>query len=188
VEEERGLRVGLIVAGHLMWVSTAALRLLHSDREREHTSDAPRLLHWYPPLVWIPLLVATFSKVAVIELPEALQIGGLALAVAAALFGATAMWSLGRAYAVRLDTFKGYGLRTGGIFAVCRHPYYLAIILYHLGASAVLGSLLLLAATAWLILPYTIARIVAEERLLERAFPEFAAYRARTPELLPFPR
>jgi protein-S-isoprenylcysteine O-methyltransferase Ste14 len=117
------------------------------------------------------------------------QVAGVGLALAGSLFAAWTMWSLGKSYGVRTDVFEGHRLKASGPFAVVRHPQLLGIITYHVGASLALESLALLAITAVAIVPYTAIRVGAEERVLRAAFgPEYDAYSARVPRLLPLPR
>src|SRR5438876_1135944 len=102
----------------------------------------------------------------------ALRFVGLVIAVASAAFAAWAMWSLGRSYGIRMDVFAGHSLKTDGPYAVVRHPMYLGIVLFHLGASLALESPLLLVATAIFVAPFTAVRIGAEEKVLRDAFGE----------------
>jgi len=97
------------------------------------------------------------------------------------------MWSLGRSYGIRMDVFEGHSLKTDGPYAVVRHPMYLGIVLFHLGASLALQSPLLLAATALFVVPFTAVRIGAEEKVLRDAFGErYLRYAERVPALIPF--
>ena len=187
--DDRTLRVAIIVIGHLMWLSTAALRALRGHREHHVVRRASWPIESYPVLVWIPLVLATIFFKGSVEITDPLQLAGIPIALAGALFAAWAMWSLGRGYGVRTDLFTGHRLKTDGPFAVVRHPMYLGILVYHVGASLALESPTLLASTALAVLPYTAARIAAEERVLRAGFgDEYDRYRERVPTLLPFPR
>jgi len=97
------------------------------------------------------------------------------------------MWSLGRSYGIRLDIFAGHTLKTDGPYALVRHPMYLGIVAYHLGASLALESPLLLAITALFVVPYTLIRIGAEDLVLKEAFGErYLRYAERLSALIPF--
>jgi protein-S-isoprenylcysteine O-methyltransferase Ste14 len=77
-------------------------------------------------------------------------------------------------------------LETGGLYGVIRHPSYLGLLVMMFGWALVFRSgvgLLL-----WtLFFPPLLARIAAEERLLESHFgDQYRAYRARTARLVPF--
>ena len=79
----------------------------------------------------------------------------------------------------------GHTLVTGGIYGVIRHPSYLGFIVSSLGWGLAFNSWVgvLLAA---LLVPPVLARIHAEERLLQSHFgTEYAAYRTRTSRLIP---
>ena len=122
-----------------MWLSTAALRFLRSDR----APAAPRrsrLIELYPYLVWIPLVLATFFATGQMELGQTWQLAGVGIALAGSLLAAWAMWTSRR------------------------YPKYVGILDYHVGAALALESVSLLAATALIVVPYTAARVAAESR------------------------
>jgi protein-S-isoprenylcysteine O-methyltransferase Ste14 len=97
------------------------------------------------------------------------------------------MWSLGTSYGIRLDVFSGHRLKTDGPYAIVRHPMYLGIVLFHVGATLAFESLLLLAATLLYVVPLTAIRISYEERVLREAFGDrYADYQRAVPPLLPF--
>ena len=186
--DDRSLKIAVLLAAHLIFLSAAALRIVRGQRAHERISTGAWWIQYYPPLVWIPFLVA-YAQPLPIDLPQAIQLCGLALAVGAALFAAWAMWSLGKSYGIRMDIFAGHRLVTTGPYALVRHPMYLGIVLYHAGATLVLQSPLLLALTALVVVPFTALRIVAEDRVLSETFgAEFAEYRQRVPALVPFVR
>jgi protein-S-isoprenylcysteine O-methyltransferase Ste14 len=169
-----------------MWLSTAAIRIVRGHREHRVSKRAGWAIELYPVLVWIPLVVATFFFVGQVEIGDSAQVAGVALALAGALFAAWAMWSLARSYGVHTDVFEGHTLKLDGPFAVVRHPQFLGFLTYHVGASLALESVALLAVTAFAILPYTLMRIDAEERVLREAFGEtYDAYASRVPRLVP---
>lgn len=187
--DDRTLRVAIIVIGHVMWLSTAALRILRGHRQRRITAGATWLLQYYTALVWIPLVFATIVFRDRVELADELQLAGVVIALAGSLFAAWAMWSLGRAYGIRLDVFEAAALKTDGPFAVVRHPMYLGILTYHVGAALALESAILLGVTALVVLPYTALRIAAEEQVLREGFGRaYADYEQRVPRILPLPR
>jgi protein-S-isoprenylcysteine O-methyltransferase Ste14 len=189
VDEERSFRIAVIVIGHIMWLSTAALRLVGGRREHHLRAGAPWLIRMYPPLVWVPLVFATLVWKVEVPLAPETRLLGVGVALVGALFGAWGMWSLGRHYGFGLDVFREHRLRTGGPFALVRHPMYLGVIVYHVGASLALAHPGLLGITALVIVPYTALRIAYEDRVLIAGFgDEYAAYAQRVPTLLPLPR
>ena len=177
--DDRSLRIAVLLSAHLIFLSAAALRILRGQRAHLLVADAPWWIQYYPPLVWLPFVVAYVQPLA-IDLDQGVRLAGLA-------FAAWAMWSLGRSYGIRMDVFEGHSLKTDGPYALVRHPMYLGIVLFHLGASLTLQSPLLLAATALFVVPFTQIRIRAEEQVLRDAFGErYLRYAERVPRLVPF--
>jgi protein-S-isoprenylcysteine O-methyltransferase Ste14 len=184
--DDRSLRIAVLLSAHLIFLSAGALRILRGRRAHFLVADAPWLIQYYPPLVWLPFIAAYVQPLAV-ELDQSLRLLGLATAIAAAAFAAWAMWSLGRSYGIRVDVFEGHSLKTDGPYAMTRHPMYLGVVLFHLGASLALESPLLLAATALIVMPFTLVRIGAEDRVLRDAFGDrHVRYAERVAALIPF--
>ncbi|MCK5641045.1 MAG: isoprenylcysteine carboxylmethyltransferase family protein [Gammaproteobacteria bacterium] len=69
------------------------------------------------------------------------------------------------------------GVKSGGLYAVVRHPMYLGYLLTHIGYLLVAPSVwnVMVYLLAWLMM---IARIYAEERVLD-ANPDYQAFKAR---------
>jgi protein-S-isoprenylcysteine O-methyltransferase Ste14 len=184
--DDRSLRIAVLLSAHLIFLSAAALRILRGQRAHLLVADAPWWIQYYPPLVWLPFVVAYVQPLA-IDLDQSLRFLGLAIALGSAVFAAWAMWSLGRSYGIRMDVFQGHALKTDGPYALVRHPMYLGIVLFHLGASLALESPLLLGTTALFVVPFTAIRIGAEERVLRDAFGDrYVRYAERVPALIPF--
>lgn len=77
------------------------------------------------------------------------------------------------------------GLVTSGPYRFWRHPIYAAVLYFvwstalaHRSASAVTAALLVTIGAA--------VRMYAEETLLVKTYPDYAAYRARTARVIPF--
>ena len=187
--DDRTLRIAIIVIGHFMWLSTPALRMIGGSRRHDLRAAAPRYVSLYPVLVWVPLVVATLLIKGQHPIDATFQIAGVVIAFIGSTFGAWSMWSLGRSYGAKLDVFEGQRLKTNGPFAVVRHPLYLGVIVYHVGAALALESLSVLAVAALFVVPYTAIRIGYEEKVLRDAFADrYDEYARRTPMLLPLPR
>jgi protein-S-isoprenylcysteine O-methyltransferase Ste14 len=93
---------------------------------------------------------------------------------------------LGRRFSGLVAIQPGHRLVTGGIYRVIRHPSYLGLFINALGWGlafrAGVGVFI-----AVLMLIVVLARIEAEERLLNETFgAEYDAYRARTWRLIPY--
>jgi protein-S-isoprenylcysteine O-methyltransferase Ste14 len=116
---------------------------------------------------------------------DAVRWAGVALFAAG---GALRLWPvfvLGDRFSGLVAIQPGHTLVTGGIYGLIRHPSYLGLIVSTLGWGLAFNSWVgaLLAA---LHVPPVLARIHAEERLLQSQFgDEYVAYRARTSRLIP---
>ena len=186
--DDRALRISVLLAAHLIFLSAGALRIIRGQRGHRLRSGDAWWLQYYPPLVWVPFLIAYFFPVPV-DLPMPVRLAGLALAVASAVFAAWAMWSLGKSYGIRMDLFDGHRLVTGGPYRLTRHPMYFGIVSFHFGATLAMESLLLLAITILYVVPFTAMRIRAEDRVLAEGFgDEFRTFAGRIPALVPFTR
>jgi protein-S-isoprenylcysteine O-methyltransferase Ste14 len=110
---------------------------------------------------------------------------GIALLVAAGLLAVWGYRSLGRQFSSDAEVRPDTVLVTRGAFGVVRHPMYLAVLL--LWAGGALSLLSPLMALCWLVLlPASVVRARAEERLLTRHFGSvYDAYAARVPMLVP---
>lgn len=107
----------------------------------------------------------------------ALRLAGILLVSAAAV---GRLWC-----AVYISGRKDASLVKSGPYSVCRHPLYLFNLMGFLGVGALLESLValgMLALAFALLYPQVIA---AEERQLTQLFPDFVAYRRKTPVLWP---
>src|SRR3989441_6089754 len=186
--DDRVLRIAVLLAAHIIFLSAGALRILRGQRKHMLRSRGPWYLQYYPPLVWVPFLFASFFPLP-FDLPMTVRLAGLAIAIASAVFAAWAMWSLGRSYGIRMDLFQGHRLVTRGPYRFTRHPMYLGIVSFHVGATLAMESLALLATTLAYVIPFTVMRIRAEDSVLAAGFgDELRAFAGRVPALLPFAR
>jgi protein-S-isoprenylcysteine O-methyltransferase Ste14 len=105
-----------------------------------------------------------------------------------ALGGALRLWPvyvLGNRFSGLVAIQPGHTLVTTGTYGIIRHPSYLGLLISSFGWALAFrsGVGVLLAA---LLVPPLLARIFAEERLLQSQFgAEYDAYRARTSRLVP---
>jgi protein-S-isoprenylcysteine O-methyltransferase Ste14 len=103
-----------------------------------------------------------------------LMAGGIVLALCA-------LTQLGRSFSIMAEA---RGLVTGGPYAIVRHPLYLAEGIANLGAClqfAVLPALALFALQSL----FQVRRMLNEEAVLRRTFPEYAGYMQHTARLFP---
>jgi protein-S-isoprenylcysteine O-methyltransferase Ste14 len=131
-------------------------------------------------------LAGTFLSVALVALPQAnigtgLRVTSLVLIMAGLVMSIFALFWLGRAFSVMAQARR---LVVTGPYAIVRHPLYLCeeitvlgIALAHLSVAAVLIVLV-----QWM---FQLRRMANEEKVLAATFPEYAAYAAKTPKVIP---
>jgi protein-S-isoprenylcysteine O-methyltransferase Ste14 len=131
-------------------------------------------------------LAGTFLSIALVMLPLAdigtgLRVTSLILIAAGWVLSACVLLWLGRAFSVMAQARR---LVTTGPYTIVRHPLYLCeeimvlgVALMHLSIAAVF-----IVAVQWM---FQLRRMTNEEKVLGAAFPECAAYAARTPKIIP---
>ena len=140
-----------------------------------------------------PWIIATsffgsFSVILASFLPgvpvrQELQLASVILVLVGLTYTVWALGYLRRSFSILPEARR---LVTGGPYALSRHPLYLgeglAAIALNLPTVSWPGAITL---AFFLVAQYL--RIRAEERVLERQFPEYADYRRRVPRYLPDP-
>jgi protein-S-isoprenylcysteine O-methyltransferase Ste14 len=131
-------------------------------------------------------LAGTFLSLAVAALPPAdigtgLRVTSLVLIAAGWMLSAYVLLWLGRAFSIMAQARR---LVTTGPYAIVRHPIYLCEEITVLGVALAHFSLaaVLIVAVQWM---FQLRRMANEEKVLGAAFPECAAYAARTPKIIP---
>ncbi len=81
---------------------------------------------------------------------------------------------------VRIQKDRGHTVVSTGPYRWVRHPMYVGMMLMHLGAPLILGSLWALALTG-LIIPLVIWRTALEDRTLQRELEGYREYASKTP-------
>jgi len=137
------------------------------------------------PVAFAACAVAVVAVVALREPPESastlMVVAGDVVTVVFGVWLLAAVLALGRCFGVLPEA---RGLVTSGPYRFVRHPVYLG----ELGAAA---GLFVAAPTAWNAIVFAsfaaaqAIRMRLEERALTAEFPEYTAYAARTPRLLP---
>ena len=138
------------------------------------------------------LQFALLAAIAVVGLltrgswPEPVQrtagVLGAALLVAGAVGAVLALTGLGSALTAVPAPLEGERLRTGGIYAVVRHPIYGSLILMSVGLALLTSPWALLVALL-LAVELDLKRRV-EEEFLSVAYPDYAEYRRAVPHAL----
>jgi protein-S-isoprenylcysteine O-methyltransferase Ste14 len=137
----------------------------------------PRVTAMVATYLMLPLSVMFLGNTP----PAAAAVIGLCLvAVGSALSAYVIIW-LGRSFSIMAEA---RGLVTKGPYAIVRHPLYVTEAIATIGMVLLNWSLIavVLAGVQWAL---QLRRMRHEENVLEAAFPEYAAYAARTPRWLP---
>ncbi|MEZ5114828.1 MAG: isoprenylcysteine carboxylmethyltransferase family protein [Candidatus Nanopelagicales bacterium] len=113
-------------------------------------------------------------------------VGAVLLAVGA-VFAVTGLVGLGSSLTATPVPLSDASLRTGGAYAWVRHPVYTGLLAGGLGWALVTRSTV--GVGLWLALLVLLAvKSRWEERMLAARYPDYAAYAARTPRLVPYRR
>lgn len=116
--------------------------------------------------------------------PLPLFLGGWLLVLVALVLALAALWRLGPSLTPLPDPKPGAPLVTTGAYGRCRHPLYQALVLGGFGCALAWPSLLHLL-LAIVLAAVLVGKARREERLLIECHPDYLAYRARTPAILP---
>ena len=105
-----------------------------------------------------------------------------ALRIAGTLIGASAAWTLGRAYD-RVVTPES--LVTSGVYRFVRHPIYTGYLLLFAGGLGALGSPLAVAIMLFAARRFYVPRMASEDKILESEFGDaWRDYATKTPSRL----
>ncbi len=136
-------------------------------------------------LILAHLLPATPSPASLgLNWPLALRLVGLALFAIGLVLAAQGALNLGASLSPLPEPMPEAVLVTTGAYARCRHPLYQSVILCSLGVTVALGSLLHLALLLGLVVVLGF-KARREETGLCNLHPQYEAYRASTPAILP---
>jgi len=138
----------------------------------------------YAAAVELPLLMC---RLPVHPLPRAVAPVGLLVQAAGLALRAWSMRSLGRSYSRTLRTDEdGQALVDSGPYRLIRHPGYAGSLLTWIGFAVTSRSVPVVVLVPGLLGEAYRRRITAEEELLRRDLPGYAAYSERTKKLIPF--
>lgn len=138
------------------------------------------------PLLLLAYLIPGWTGQAITGSMAFLQAyGGQALLVGGALLTFAGVVSLGRWLTPFPQPLPKSQLRTGGAYALVRHPLYSGILLMAFGWSLYSYSLVGLAFDALLFLFFD-RKAAREEIWLAEKFPGYVAYRNRVKKLVPW--
>ena len=136
-------------------------------------------------LITAHLLPPTPSPIAFgLSWPLGLRVLGWSLFALGLVRAGLAVGALGASLTPLPEPMASAQLVTSGAYGRCRHPLYQAVVLCSLGVALALGSLLHLGLLLALAAVLSGKARKEERHLLER-YPEYAAYRAATPAILP---
>jgi protein-S-isoprenylcysteine O-methyltransferase Ste14 len=168
----------------LTWLAAAILWEPQSPAERSRVS-------WAGASTGLVIILAVDFAVPRADLQSLavhtpwVRILGLAILLAAAAFTVWARLTLGVMWSASPTVKQEHKLRTGGPYAITRHPIYTGML------SMLLGTTLLAGAGRWIVafpvfLVLVEIKLHIEERLMLAQFPDdYPGYRRRVPQLVP---
>jgi protein-S-isoprenylcysteine O-methyltransferase Ste14 len=176
-----GLRPGLL-ALYAVLRTAVGLAFAFFTAQRSESRRRARA-----PLAFLACAVAMLAVVPVAGpsagTPSALLLAGDAVAVAGSVWIFASVLALGRCFGVLPEA---RGLVTRGPYRLVRHPVYFGEIAALAGLTIAAPALSHVGMLAVFIFAQ-LTRMRLEEAALTEAFPEYAAYAARTSRLLPLP-
>ncbi|MCW3975540.1 MAG: isoprenylcysteine carboxylmethyltransferase family protein [Candidatus Bathyarchaeota archaeon] len=158
-------------------------------REMHSTERADNFLFPTITIVTIGALILSFWDFIVLQQSVYrfgwLNIIGFAFFIPGIIIYLVARLTLGRFFSKRLNLIEGHKLKTHGIYKYVRHPSYIGSILFWLGLTLLLNSILgFLVMLPGVIL--VLIRIPFEEKMLINAFgQQYIDYMKRTKKLIP---
>jgi protein-S-isoprenylcysteine O-methyltransferase Ste14 len=170
----------------VVWLAGALYNARHAPKERIRAESRPVLLAAASFLVCSIVIFfgRGFAQGLVIDAAW-VRFLGLTVLIASTAFALWARFSLGTSWSMAPEVGGDRRLRTGGPYAVTRHPIYTGLLGMIVG-TALLGGLgqgILVVVVGLIVFS---VKIHAEERLLLANFPdEYPAYRQRVPQLVP---
>jgi protein-S-isoprenylcysteine O-methyltransferase Ste14 len=137
------------------------------------------------PLLLLAYLIPRWTGQGVESAMAIQSYAALALLVAGALFMLSGLVNLGRSLTPFPQPLPKSQLRTGGSYALVRHPIYTGILFMAFGWALFSHSLagLLFGVVVFVFFDRKAAR---EERWLEKKFSAYAGYRQRVKKLIPW--
>lgn len=132
------------------------------------------------------VVLAPFARgLSLLRLPSAVVPAGLVLEITGLALRAWSMETLGHSYTRTLRTEVEQPVIDTGPYRLVRHPGYLGSLLIWTGFGITSGSGPVMALVGGLLGRAYRRRILAEEQLLRRELPGYAAYAERTKGLIP---
>jgi protein-S-isoprenylcysteine O-methyltransferase Ste14 len=134
----------------------------------------------------VSALVGTFMSLGLFLLPKAdlgpiLSVTSTVLMITGATLSFVVLRSLGKSFSILAEARR---LVTGGPYRMVRHPLYVCEGIAVFGAMLqVISPLAVAIAIVFATVQYR--RMINEEAILSSAFPEYRAYAARTPRVIP---
>lgn len=173
---------GLVIA---TWIAGALYWKRRARGSRQGSAEALRAT----ALVVVSILVVRYAwrdPGALTEHSLWIEAPGVVLLVASTAFTIWARITLGRMWSSAPNVLQAeHELRTGGPYAITRHPIYTGLFGMVLGTVLVDG---LGRSLGWVVVAivFLVTRIPVEERLMSKAFPDaYRRYRQRVPLLIP---
>jgi protein-S-isoprenylcysteine O-methyltransferase Ste14 len=114
-----------------------------------------------------------------------LSVVGCSLLIVGSVVNILGRLQLGKNWSNQIVVYKDSALVTNGLYSLVRHPLYASLIWMFFGASLVYLNPLAFLANTLIFIPFMHYRARQEESVLQKEFPEYAAYAARVRRFTP---
>lgn len=169
----------------LAWIASWHLAALWRGAKREEAPRREYRLHFAIAIVGFFLVFSAWPPLARLwPMSDALGWAMVALTAAGFAFAWWARIHLGRLWSGGVVLREDHRVVDSGPYALVRHPIYTGLFAALIAMALAKGTPLALVGAALFVLGFTLKARV-EERFLEQALPDYAAYRRRVGMIVP---
>jgi protein-S-isoprenylcysteine O-methyltransferase Ste14 len=147
-----------------------------------------RILYCLPALVLLAIWIAVVDAAGPKQMAAygSIQLGGFLLCLSGICLRYLSISQLGPYFSAEIVVVRGQKLVTSGIFRRVRHPSYTGLLGIVFGIQMIAGSIVGIAFSFLVILPFVLVTVTREDQLLHRVYgSQFDVYQKSTGSLFP---